>query len=80
LREGGIERAEMYKSIISNYPIELINSDKELRLNAANIKSKVKLSYAEAFAAGLAKMLDATLLTGDKEFEPLSDKINVEWL
>jgi len=47
-------------------------------LNDANIKSKIKLSYAEAFAAGLAKMLDATLLTGDKEFEPLSDKINVE--
>jgi len=40
-------------------------------LDAAAIKAKHSLSYADAFAAALAISKKAVLLTGDKEFESL---------
>ena len=35
LREGGKERAELYRSTISEYPINIIDADKELTIEAA---------------------------------------------
>jgi PIN domain nuclease of toxin-antitoxin system len=38
------------------------------------------LAAADCFAAGLAKRTDGDLLTGDPEFETLSDDVPVRWL
>ena len=80
LREGGEERAELYRSLISKYPITLVEANKELTLAAAKFKANYKISYADAFAAGLAEMKKATLVTGDKEFKPLESKIKIVWM
>ncbi len=80
LREGGKERAELYRSIIGKYPIMVIDADKDLTLIAAKYKAHFKMSYADAFAAGLAEMKKAALVTGDKEFKQVEDKIKIEWL
>ena len=80
LREGGKERAELYRTTISKYPITLIDADKEITLLAANLKANYKISYADAFAAGLAEMKKAILITGDKEFKQLESRTKIMWI
>lgn len=80
LREQGKQAAELYLKTIDRYPIEIIDADKEITLEASQIKSSHKLSYADAFAAGLTKLKKAKLITGDKEFKSLSKEIKIEWL
>ncbi|MDZ7763534.1 MAG: type II toxin-antitoxin system VapC family toxin [Melioribacteraceae bacterium] len=66
LREQGKQAAELYLKAIDRYPIEILDADKEITLEASKIKSAHKLSYADAFAAGLTKLKKAKLITGTK--------------
>jgi predicted nucleic acid-binding protein len=47
---------------------------------AAIYKATRRLSYADAFAAALAKIRNAELVTGDHEFKVLEDEIKIDWL
>jgi len=38
------------------------------------------MSYADAYAAALAKIKKATLVTGDKEFKALENEIKINWI
>jgi predicted nucleic acid-binding protein len=38
------------------------------------------MSYADCFAAALAKSRKAELVTGDKEFKQVESEITVRWL
>jgi ribonuclease VapC len=80
LREGGKERAELYKYTFARYPITIVEANKELTLQAAEYKAFYKISYADAFAAALAKMKKALLVTGDKEFNVLENEIKINWI
>lgn len=80
LREQGKDAAELYLKTIERYPINIIDAGKELTREAANIKASYKLSYADAFAAALAKLNKAVLVTGDKEFKSLNKIIKIEWV
>jgi predicted nucleic acid-binding protein len=80
LREGGKERAELYLDTISKYPLTIVDADKELTLIAAKYKAHYKMSYADAFAAGLAEMKRATLVTGDKEFKQIENILKILFL
>ncbi len=80
LREGGKERAELYRTTLMKYPIEIIDADQLLTLEAAHFKAHHKISFADAFAAGLAKQKKAELVTGDREFAPLGNEIRICWL
>jgi len=80
LREGGKERAELYKNTFARYPINIVDANKELTLQAAHLKAFNKISYADAFAAATAKNRKAILVTGDKEFKPLESDIKIKWI
>ncbi len=80
LREQGKEIAELYLKTINRYPIKIIDADKSLTLEAANFKAFNKMSYADAFAAALAKVNKAKLVTGDKEFKAIENKVKVVWI
>lgn len=80
LREGGKERAELYRETFARYPITIVEANKELTLQAAHFKANYKISYADAFAAAVAKNKKAVLVTGDKEFKSLEDEIKINWL
>ena len=80
LREGGKERAELYRETFARYPITIVEANKELTLQAAYYKANYKISYADAFAAALAKNRKAVLVTGDKEFKSLENEIKINWL
>jgi len=80
LREGGKERAELYKNTFAQYPIIIVEANKELTLQAAAFKAFNKISFADAFAAALAKEKKAILVTGDLEFKTLEKEIKINWI
>ena len=80
LRMQGKENAELLRATIARYPITIIEANKELTLKAANYKAFHKISYADAFAAALAKDKKAVLVTGDKEFKSLEKEIKINWI
>ena len=61
-------------------PIEFRPADRPLADQAADFKTRFKLSLADAFAAALAKLRKAELVTGDPEFKQVEDEIKINWL
>ena len=57
-----------------------MDADWEITRQAALFKMPGKISYADCFAAALAKRLDAEVVTGDKEFKVLEGQIGIVWL
>jgi len=80
LREVGRERAEAVAHLISTLPIELVPVDLELTKLAAQLKATKKMSYADCFAAALAKLRKAELVTGDEEFKQVEGEIKIRWI
>jgi uncharacterized protein len=61
-------------------PIEFHSADRPLADIAADLKTRFKLSLADAFAAALAKTRNAELVTGDREFQEIEGEIKIGWL
>jgi predicted nucleic acid-binding protein len=83
LREKGRDLADLAYWRIRRFPIKWVDHiPEELLLTAAAIKAGYPVSYADSFAAALAKINNAPLLTGDPEFHKLEDDgvIEVTWL
>ena len=77
LRVGGEKKAALFLEIIKALPIDIIEANINLTLQAAEIKAFNKMSYADAYAAALTKMKKAALVTGDKEFKALETEIKI---
>lgn len=82
MREVSQEAAEQKASEIAALPIDIIavSDDRELARQAAIYKATHKMSYADCFAAALAKLKNCELLTGDPEFKALEKEIKINWL
>ena len=80
LREEGRERADEVAHLMSTLPIQVVPADLELAKQAAEFKAMKKMSYADCFAAALAKLRKAELVTGDKEFKQVEGEVKVTWL
>lgn len=80
LREDGAARWAEVARDLPTLPIEFHPADRELADLAADFKSRVSFSVADAFAAALAKMLKAELVTGDPEFKAVAKEIKIQWL
>jgi predicted nucleic acid-binding protein len=63
-------------------PIRVVPIPDDLVLvrQAAKYKAANRISYADCFAAALAKLTGSPLVTGDEEFRPLSTEITIHWL
>ena len=74
--------AEEKEKEIAGMPIELVPVDNDLHLarQAAIFKARKKMSYADCFAAALAKIRNAELVTGDPEFKAVEGEIKIGWL
>jgi len=83
MRKVSQEAAEQKAREIAGLTIEIVGVDADnldLVRQAAIYKATRKLSYADAFAAALAKISDAELVTGDQEFKQVEDEIKIGWL
>ena len=83
MREVSQEAAEQTAKEMAGLTIDLVGVDEqnlELVRQAAIYKATRKLSYADAFAASLAKIRNAELVTGDREFKVVENEIKIQWL
>lgn len=83
MRKVSQQAAEQKAREIAGLAIELVgldDSNLDLVRQAAIYKATRKLSYADAFAAALAKIRNAELVTGDEEFKQVQDEIKIAWL
>jgi predicted nucleic acid-binding protein len=72
--------ADQQIEAIKELGIERVDADWPLTLQAAHFKSRHKLSFADGFAAALAKSRNALLVTGDAGFRALEKEIRIHWL
>lgn len=77
-----ISEAEADKAVESlrHLGVEFIDVDWKLARQAAAYKSNKKMSYADCFAAALAKENKAELITGDKEFKQVESEVQIRWV
>lgn len=69
IRRAGDENAAAAISFVENWPLEIVDSDREWGREAAAVKARGGLSLADAWIAALAMRLDADLVHKDKEFD-----------
>jgi predicted nucleic acid-binding protein len=65
---------------IHQWPIQLVDTDEDLALVAAEIKADRGMSYLDCFVVALAQRLGVTVVTGDPDFHRAEDLITIEWL
>ena len=80
LRECGPERVKEIEQTIETMPIELVPVDVPLAREAARFKASKKMSYADCFAAALAKQREGEVITGDREFRAVEGEVKVAWV
>lgn len=79
-RKEGEQRAFEVWGLVKNFPMEIIQNDTDLVLQAAHLKARYPFSYADAFAAATALAQRAVLVTGDPEFKALKSELRIDWL
>ena len=80
LRECGRNKAHEIEKTIQTLPIKIVDVDSRIAKEAACFKAFHKISYADCFAAALAKIHNGEVITGDKEFKTLENQIKIAWL
>jgi len=79
-RRSSARNADEAMGALRSIGIEFIDADWPQTQIAAQFKSRGGISYADCFAAALAKQTNAILVTGDPEFKRLAKEIRIEWL
>lgn len=79
-RETSEAEAEKAIESLRHLGIEFVDVDWKLARQAATYKSNRKMSYADCFAAALAKENKAELVTGDKEFKQVESEVQIRWV
>jgi ribonuclease VapC len=63
---------------LATFPIDIVPADQKTAELAAAFKSAGKLAYADCFAAALAQLSGAQLLTADQDFESVKKEIHLQ--
>jgi predicted nucleic acid-binding protein len=81
-KRRGAALAERFLSELPLMPIQTLLPDRKLVLNAARLKARYPISYADAFAAETARQQNAALVTGDPELYDLArhEPIDLLWI
>jgi len=79
-KRHGAAPAERFLADLAMMPVQALLPDRRLILNAARLKSRYPISYADAFAVETAREQNAILVTGDPELRQLSKQVPIELL
>jgi predicted nucleic acid-binding protein len=79
-RECGPEKVEEIERTVETLPIDIVDVDVNLAKEAARFKAKKKMSYADCFAAALAKIRKGEIVTGDREFKAVESEVGISWI
>ncbi len=80
LRKQGAAVWNAISEALPALPIQFHVADRALSNQAADFKVRHAMSLADAFAAALARLRKAELVTGDQEFKSLESEIKIRWL
>jgi len=80
IKERGINKANETKFIIEQLPVSIVDADKATTIEAAKLKAKHSIAFADCFAAALGILKKAKVITGDLEFKKLEKDVGIEWL
>jgi ribonuclease VapC len=78
-RTVSAKQADLCIQEIRRMSIEIVDANWALTHQAAIYKSKGGISYADCYAAALAKLREAELVTADPEFKKLGNEITTVW-
>lgn len=79
-RVAGMKQGGGILDKIRLLPIKILSISDEEVMEAAKIKAKYPISYADAFAVAKALQTGATLVTGDPEYKKVSKIIEILWV
>ena len=80
-RERGLEKAEYFLNVIlRTLPIRVVGNDLEAVIEAAKIKARYPISYADAFVVATAVKEGAPIVTGDPDFKHVEGLVKIDWL
>ena len=79
-RETSEDEADLTLGELAHLGIEFVDVGWGLARDAARFKAKGKMSFADCFAAALAKENKADLVTGDTEFKQVESQVKLLWL
>ena len=80
-RERKIEDADYFLEVIfPSLPITRLSNGLQQVIDAARLKAKYALSYADCFSVATALAQGAPLVTGDPEFRKVRDLIELEFI
>ena len=80
MRERGEDKAEEVCLVIEQMPLSIVDADRDLTMEAARLKARHPVAYADCFAAALAVMKRAKVVTGDPEFRKFKEAVKIDWL
>ena len=80
LRSSSEEKAEALYPLLTAMPIRIIEPDIIMVKNAGKLKAFKKMSLADCYAAALAKVEKASLITADREFKEVEEEIHIIWV
>ena len=79
-RKKGPEEVQRSSSAIDQLPVRIVPVDRPLVFAAARLKARYPISYADAFAAAVAKRYGGRVMTGDPEFKAVDPEVVIHWL
>jgi len=79
-RRRGLQQARMVLALLDSLPLRQVEVTRSLVLDAAHIKARHAISYADAFVTAVARTEDACVVTGDPEFKSVKSLVQIEWL
>jgi predicted nucleic acid-binding protein len=79
-RRYGLVKAQDTLALIQRMPVEVLPADDQTVLAAAHIKANHPISYADAFVVVAAQKLSGIIMTGDPEFQDITELAQIEWL
>jgi len=79
-RERGHEKAEEALILIEQLSVKIVDADTSLAIEAAKLKARYPVAYADCFASALALQKHVKLVTGDPEFKKLEKEVKILWI
>ena len=79
-RRVGKRKADEALVLLDQLPVDILETDRGLVKDAAEIKADFPVSYADAFCVATARRVDGRILTNDREFEAVQHLVPVVWL
>jgi ribonuclease VapC len=79
-RKHGLSKAQDALGLFQKMPIEILPADNQTVLAGAHIKANYPLSYADAFVVVAAQHINGIIMTGDPEFQDITELVEIEWL